>query len=209
MQMSVMDTNGKQVSTVDLPADIFGVEVNVGLMHQAYVRQMANARLGTHKTKTRGEVRMTTAKVYRQKGTGRARHGAKSAPIFVGGGVAHGPRPRKYTKAMPKQMRRQAIRSALSALARDEQLIFIDQISMAEPKTKAMRQVLNNLVGDQSALLLLADANENVQRSISNIPDAMYLRASYLNIRDLFRFDKVIVPLDALDVIKNIWGREE
>lgn len=209
MQMSVMDTNGKQVNTIDLPADIFGVEINVGLMHQAFVRQMANARLGTHKTLTRGEVRMTTAKVYRQKGTGRARHGAKSAPIFVGGGVAHGPRPRKYTKAMPKQMRRQAIRSALSALVRDEQLIFIDQISMAEPKTKAMRQVLSNLVGDQSALVLLADANENVQRSISNIPDAMYLRASYLNIRDLFRFDKVIVPLDALDVIKNIWGREE
>lgn len=209
MQMSVMDTNGKQVKTIDLPADIFGVEINVGLMHQAFVRQMANARLGTHKTLTRGEVRMTTAKVYRQKGTGRARHGAKSAPIFVGGGVAHGPRPRKYTKAMPKQMRRQAIRSALSALVRDEQLIFIDQISMSEPKTKAMRQVLSNLVGDQSALVLLADANENVQRSISNIPDAMYLRASYLNIRDLFRFDKVIVPLDALDVIKNIWGREE
>jgi len=208
MEVPVMDINGKQVKTIDLPADIFGVEVNTGLMHQAYVRQMANARLGTHNTKTRSEVRLTTAKWYRQKGTGRARHGSKKPPIFVGGGIAHGPRPRKYTKAMPKKMRRQAIRCALAALARDEQLIFVDELKLDTPKAKNMRQILQVLAGDASTLVLLADANENVQRGLSNLADARWLRASYLNIRDLLQYDKVIVPLDALDVIQQIWGRE-
>jgi large subunit ribosomal protein L4 len=209
MQVPVMDINGNQVKTIDLPADIFGVEVNTGLMHQAYVRQMANARLGTHKTKTRSEIRMTKAKWYRQKGTGRARHGAKSAPIFVGGGVAHGPRPRKYTKDMPRKMRQQAIRSTLSALARDDQLVFVDVFNMETPKTKAMMETLRRLVGEKTALVLLADTNDNVERSLRNLPEAMYLRANYLNVRDLLKFDKVIVPLDALETIQAIWGREE
>lgn len=209
MQVPVMDMNGKQVSTLDLPTDIFEAEVNVGLMHQAFIRQLANARLGTHNTLTRGEIRMTTAKMYRQKGTGRARHGARSAPIFVGGGVAHGPRPRKYTKAMPKKMRRGAIRSALSALARDAQLVFIDKIEMPTPKTKEMQAVLGKLVGDNSALVLLAAPNLNVEKSISNLEEARYLRASYLNIRDLLKYDRVVIPLDALEVIKSIWGQGE
>jgi large subunit ribosomal protein L4 len=208
MEVSVLDMTGKQVKTLDLPADIFEVEVNKGLMHQAYVRQMANARLGTHKTKSRGEVRLSKAKIYRQKGTGRARHGARSAPIFVGGGVAHGPRPRKYTKDMPKKMRRKAIRCALSVLARDEQLIFVDKLEMDAPKTKEMQKVLNALANGQSVLVLLADRNENVENSIANLPNARYLRANYLNIRDLLSHDKVIVPLDALDVIQGIWGTE-
>jgi large subunit ribosomal protein L4 len=206
MQVSVMNMSGQQVDTIDLPADIFEVEVNVGLMHQAYVRQMANARQGNVKTKTRSEIRLTKSKWYRQKGTGRARHGAKSAPIFVGGGLAHGPRPRKYTQAMPKQMRRKAIRCTLSALMRDEQLVFVDQLAMDTPKTKDMREMLDRLTGGASVLVLLADANENVQRGISNLPDSQYLRASYLNIRDLLKYDKVIVPLDALEVIQSIWG---
>ena len=204
-----MDINGKQVKTNDLPADNCGVEINTGLMHQAYVRQMANARLGTHKTKTRSEIRMTKAKWYRQKGTGRARHGAKSAPIFVGGGVAHGPRPRKYTKDMPRKMRQQAIRSTLSALARDDQLVFVDALNVETPKTKAMVETLRKLVGENTALVLLADSNDNVERSIRNLPEAKYLRANYLNVRDLLKYDKVIVPLDALETIQAIWGREE
>jgi large subunit ribosomal protein L4 len=208
MEVPILDINGDEVKTFDLPADIFEVEVNTGLMHQAYVRQMANARIGTHKTLTRSEVRLTKAKWYRQKGTGRARHGAKSAPIFVGGGVAHGPRPRKYTKAMPKKMRRKAIRCALSALLRDDQLVFVESLSLDAPKTSAMRQILNDLTGGESALVLLAERNENVERSISNLPKAKYLRANYLNIRDLLKYDKVIVPLDALDVIESIWGIE-
>jgi large subunit ribosomal protein L4 len=209
MQATVMDVNGETVKTIDLPADIFEVEVNVGLMHQAYVRQMANARQGTVKTKTRSEIRMTGAKWYRQKGTGRARHGAQSAPIFVGGGLAHGPRPRKYTKSMPRKMRQKAIRCALSALMRDEQLIFVDALTLDAPKTKTMRGILETLAGEgQSTLVLLAEENENVERSVRNLPNAYYLRANYLNIRDLLKYDKVIVPLDALETIQSIWGLE-
>lgn len=208
MQVPVMDQSGKQVSTVDLPADIFEVEINTGLMHQAYVRQMANVRLGTHNVLTRGGVNLTKAKWYRQKGTGRARHGAQSAPLFVGGGVAHGPHPRKYTKQMPKKMRRGAVRSALSALLRDDQLVFVDRLALDAPKTKEMRAALARQAGDSKVLVLLADYNENVQRSVNNLPNARTLRASYLNIRDLLSYDKVIVPLDALDVIKSIWGKE-
>jgi large subunit ribosomal protein L4 len=208
MQVTVLDQTGKEIQTIDLPSDIFEVEINTGLMHQAYVRQMANARLGTHNTLNRGEVNLTKAKWYRQKGTGRARHGARSAPIFVGGGSAHGPHPRKYTKDMPKKMRRQAIRSTLSALARDGQLIFVDRLALDAPKTKDMKAILGTLAGDGKALVLLAESNDNVQRSVHNLPNARTLRASYLNIRDLLGHDKVIIPLDALEVIKSIWGRE-
>jgi large subunit ribosomal protein L4 len=208
MQVPVVDHHGKEVQKIDLPSDIFEAEVNTGLMHQAYVRQLANARLGTHNTKSRGEVNLTKAKWYRQKGTGRARHGARSAPIFVGGGVAFGPKPRKYTKDMPKKMRREAIRSALSALARDEQLVFVDHLSLDAPKTKDIKALLSALVGDDNkALVLLAERDENIQRSVRNLSNAHYLHASYLNIRDLLGHDKVVIPLDALEVIKSIWGK--
>ncbi len=211
MQFPVKDVNGKQVSTVDLPAEIFGIsreDLNVGLMHQAYVRQMANARLGTHKTKTRGEVSINTTKIYRQKGTGRARHGSRNAPIFVGGGKAHGPIPHKYTKDMPKKMVRAALRNALSAAVLDEQLVVVDKLSVSAPKTKEVSKVLDALVGSSSALVLLAERNENLERGIGNLDRAFYLRASYLNVRDLLTYDKVIVPLDALEVLTSWLGTE-
>jgi large subunit ribosomal protein L4 len=209
MQAPVLDMNGSTVQTIDLPADIFEAKINKGLMHQYFVLQMNNARLGTHKTKRRGEVNRTSAKWYRQKGTGRARHGSRDATQFVGGGRPKGPRPHKYTVDMPVKMRRAAIRSALSALARDGQLVFVTELTMDAPKTKVMGETLKKLVGDASALVLVAERNENVERSVSNLENAYYLRASYLNIRDLLQYDKVIVPLAALDVIKQIWGKEK
>jgi large subunit ribosomal protein L4 len=208
MQVPLLDMSGKQVKTIDVPSDIFEAKINKGLMHQAFVRQMANARLGTHKVKRRGEVKLTTAKMYRQKGTGRARHGSHSATQFVGGGRPMGPRPRDYTLDMPKKMRRAAIRSALSALMADGQLVFVDTINLADPKTKEAKRVLSLLVGENSSLVLIGERNENVERSVNNLEDAKTLLASYLNIRDLLQYDKVIVPLDALDVIKRIWGKE-
>lgn len=208
MEVPVRNMEGEQVKTVNLPEDIFGVEINVGLMHQAYVRQMANARQGSHKAKTRGEVNRTTAKWYRQKGTGRARHGSRKAPIFVGGGVAHGPKTEKrYTKEMPRQMRRQALRCALSVLVRDDQLIVVEDINITEPKTKIMRDILNKLVGDASAIVLLGQRNENVERATYNLAKAMTLNAMYLNVRDLLSHDKVIMPLEALNVIINWLGK--
>lgn len=208
MEVPVMDMTGKQVKTIDVPAYIFGEEINVGLMHQAYVRQMANARLGTHKTKTRAEVKRTGAKVYRQKGTGRARHGDRGAPIFVGGGQAHGPQPRKYTKDMPRKMRQKAVRCALSALLRDDQLVFVDKLSMDAPKTREMKKVLTVLTGDEKALVVLGSKDESVTRSVHNLPKSHIILANYLNMRDLFQYDKVVITLDALDVITSIWGQE-
>jgi len=208
MQVPVLNTKGEEVDTITLPASIFEAKVNVGLMHQAFVRQQANARLGTHKAKSRGEVNCSTRKIYRQKGTGRARHGSRNAPIFVGGGVAHGPRPRDYSLKMPRKMRQTALRSALSAKAQDGGLVVVDALTLETPKTQQMVEVLDRLAGDASALVLLSEKNENVEQSTNNIPDAKTLRVNYLNIRDLLSYDKVVMPLEALDVIKGWLGAE-
>ena len=207
MQFPVMNRSGSEVSQVDLPADIFEAKINVGLMHQAFVRQMANARQGSHNTRSRGEIRATGAKWYRQKGTGRARHGAQSAPIFVGGGLTFGPKPRDYSKKMPKKMRQGAIRSTLSALVRDGQLVLLDQLEMAAPNTKAMGGLIDALVGDQSALVVVTAEQTTVRKSVNNLANAHSIVANYLNVRDLLKYDKVIMSLDALDVVKNIWGK--
>lgn len=208
MKVPVRNMAGKEVDTIDLPAEIFEAKINIDLMHQAYVRQMANARLGTHKAKTRGEVIRTTAKWYRQKGTGRARHGSRRAPIFVGGGKAFGPRPRSYNKDMPRKMRRAALRSALSALVRDDQLVVVDDLAFSDSKTKAAKDVLHTLTGDASTLVLLPGREEDtmVKRSVRNLANAKTLHASYLNIRDLFSHDKVILPLASLEVIQSYLG---
>jgi large subunit ribosomal protein L4 len=169
---------------------------------------MANARQGTHNTLDRSDVNRTTAKVYRQKGTGRARHGSRGAPIFVGGGIAHGPHPRKYTQSMPKKMRRKAIRCALSSLMSGNQLVFVDKLDLETPKTKVMKQTLTTLTGSDNALVLFTAGQDNVQRSVNNLQNAHALQVNNLNIRDLLQYDKVVVPLAALDVIKSIWGQE-
>lgn len=209
MKVPVLNMAGKEVSTTELPADIFEAKINVGLMHQYVVMQNANARLGLHKAKRRGEINRTKAKWYRQKGTGRARHGNRAAPIFVGGGRAHGPIPHKYTLDMPREMRRAAIRSALSALARDGQIVVVDEISLAEPKTKLMAGMIRSVVGDSSALVLLPEGNETVERTIRNLATTTYIRASYMNVRDLLKYDRVIIPLKSLDVIKSILSRQK
>lgn len=206
MKVPVWNMNGQQVDEIELRPDIFEAPVNVPLMHQALVRQLANARLGTHKTKTRGEVNRTTAKWYRQKGTGRARHGSRNAPIFVGGGIAHGPKPRSYEQRMPKKMRRAALRSALSVKAGQQQIVVVDRLELPEPKTREMRQVLSRLNVGEDALILLPGRNETVEKSVRNLPKVKALHASYLNIRDLLQYEKVVMPLGALQVIESILG---
>ena len=206
MQIEVKNIAGEAVGEVDLRDDIFGIEPNESVMHQALVRQLANRRLGTHKTKSRSEVVRTKSKWYRQKGTGRARHGSRNAPIFVGGGVAHGPKPRRYTKKMPRKMRRLALRSALSTKAAEEHIIVLDAIDFEAPKTRAMLDTLRNLNVDTSAIILLPERNENIERSATNLSDVKTLRANYLNVRDLLKYDYVIIPTDALAVVEEILG---
>jgi large subunit ribosomal protein L4 len=206
MVVSVYNIKGEEIGEVELRSDIFEVPVNVPLMHQAFMRQLANARQGTHKTQSRGEVNRTKAKWYRQKGTGRARHGSRNANLFVGGAVAHGPRPRKYTKQMPRKMRRAALRAALSAKAIEGQVVVLDALEMEAPKTKEMVAVLGNLGLDRSVLILLPERNETVEKSARNLPQVKTLRASYMNIRDLLEYDDVLVPMGALRVIESILG---
>ncbi len=210
MEVDVLNMQGEKVRTVELPAAIFEAPVNVDVMHQAYVRQMANKRLGTHKTKSRGEVSGGGRKPWRQKGTGRARQGSIRAAQWVGGGKVHTPRPRDYSKRMPKKMRRVALRSALSVKAAEQGLVVVEDLSVEEPKTRLMAQALQRLVGDDSALVLIPEKNaqyDDVARSTRNLPNAKILLATYLNVRDLLGYDKVVMPLAALDVIAGYLGQ--
>ncbi len=209
MKVDVLNMEGQKVKTVNLPAKIFEAPINTNLMHQAYVRQMANARLGTHKTKSRGEVSGGGRKPWRQKGTGRARQGSIRSPQWVGGGKVHTPRPRDYSQKMPRKMRQAALRSALSVKASDQAILILDDLTLAEPKTREIAQAVNNLVGESSVLVIFPEKNENydlVARAANNLPDFKLLLANYMNIRDLLGFDKVIIQKDALDVIESYLG---
>ena len=209
MKVDVLDLEGKKLREVELPSAIFEAPINIDLMHQAYVRQMANARLGTHETKVRGEVAGGGAKPYKQKGTGRARQGSRRAAQFVGGGRIHTPHPRSYEQRMPKKMRQAALRSALSAKAAEAGVVVVDEFALSEGKTRAMVQALTNLVGESTALVLLPEKNqayERVMKTANNLNDMKVMLAGYLNIRDLFGYDKLILPVKALDALVATLG---
>lgn len=204
MKVDVLNIEGKKLREVELPAAIFEAPINVDLMHQAYVRQLANARLGTHETKVRGEVSGGGAKPYKQKGTGRARQGSRRAAQWVGGGRIHTPHPRSYELRMPKKMRQAALRSALSAKAAESGVVIVDELNLSEAKSKHAANALKNLVGQSTALVVLAEKDQSydtVMRSAKNLADTKILLASYLNIRDLFGYDKVVLPEKALDAL--------
>jgi len=206
MQLPVYNMQGEQVSEAELRDDIFAAPIHEGLMHQALVRQLANARLGTHKTKTRGEVRGGGRKPWRQKGTGRARQGSIRAPHWRGGAVIFGPVPRSYRQQMPRRMRHQALRSALSVKVAGAQVVLLENLEMAQPKTKEILTMLQNLGVGSSALILLPGHDEVVLRSVRNLPQVRTLVAQYLNVRDLLQYDYLLVPLDSLVVIEGILG---
>ncbi len=209
MKVDVLDLEGKKLREVELPSAIFEAPINVDLMHQAYVRQMANARLGTHETKVRSEVSGGGAKPWKQKGTGRARQGSRRAAQWVGGGRIHTPHPRSYEQRMPKKMRQAALRSALSAKAAEAGVVVVDEFALSEVKTRTMVQALTNLVGQSTALILLPEkdqAYETVTRTANNLTDTKILLAGYLNIRDLFGYEKLILPVKALDALVATLG---
>lgn len=208
MLVDVFNMEGQKVSEVELPEEIFSAQIDVDLMHLAHTRQLANARLGTHDTQTRSEVAGGGRKPWKQKGTGRARQGSTRAPHWKGGGHVHTPHPHSYTLEMPRKMRRAALRSALSVKAAEEAIVVVDEMKLAEPKTRLMAQALNKLVGDASVLILIPTKVdfEDITRSTNNLPDAKILLANYLNIRDMLKFDKVVLPLSSLDVLKANLG---
>ena len=204
MKVDVLSIDGKKLREVELPSAVFEAPINIDLMHQAYVRQMANARLGTHQTKVRSEVAGGGAKPWKQKGTGRARQGSRRAAQWVGGGRIHTPHPRSYEQRMPKKMRQAALRSALSVKAAEAGVVIVDEISLSEMKTKLMVESLKNLVGKSTALVVLPEkdkAYDMVMRSTDNLADAKVLLAGYLNIRDLLGYDKLILSVKTLDAL--------
>ncbi len=204
MKVDVLDLKGQKVREIELPAQLFEAPINIDLMHQAYTRQMANARLGTHQTKVRSEVRGGGRKPFKQKGTGRARQGSTNAAQWVGGGRIHTPHPRSYEQSMPKKMRQAALRSVLSAKAADAGIIVVDEFEIKETKTRVMAEILSNLVGTSTALVLMPVKDQNyddVMRSTDNIETAKVLLASYVNIRDVLVFDKVVIPVKTIDAL--------
>jgi len=211
MEANVIDMKGKKIDTVDLPGEIFKAPINLDMMHQAYVRQLAHQRLGTHSTKGRSEVSGGGRKPWRQKGTGRARQGSIRAAQWVGGGKIFTPKPRSYGQKMPKKMRRAALKSAISQKHSSEEIFIVDEFKLKEPKTSFMSAALKKMTGTQDCLIVYPERDENYDlliRAIRNIPDADILLADYLNIRDLLGHEKVILVRAGLDRISAILLRE-
>jgi len=211
MKVDVVDLNGKKVKEIELAASIFEAPVNVDLMHQAYVRQIANAHLGTHDTKVRGEVSGGGRKPWRQKGTGRARQGSTRAAQWVGGGRIHTPHPRSYDLKMPLKMRRAAVRSALSARASESAIVVVENLAINEPKTSLLSKAVKNIVGNQTALLVIPekDSRMDVLLSADNLSDVKVLMAKYLNIRDLLNYDRIIMEESSIDVLESFLSVKE
>ncbi|ABQ89591.1 MULTISPECIES: 50S ribosomal protein L4 [unclassified Roseiflexus] len=209
MEARLYNQSGEEVGVIQISDYVFGIEPNVPVMHQAMERQRANARLGTHNTLGRGEVEGSTRKLYRQKGTGRARQGSIRAPHRKGGGIAHGPHPRKYTKAMPRKMRRLAVRSALSARYRDGAITFLDRLTFEKPRTKDMIAVLNALNLTGKTLIVLDQKDEYVRRSANNLPNVKTLLAHYLNVIDLLTHDHIVMLQAAVDVAQGYLDQPE
>lgn len=203
-KVAVYNVSGAQVGEIELSDAVFGIEPHVHALHSAIVLQQAAERSGTHKTKGRSEVRGGGRKPWRQKGTGRARHGSIRAPQWKGGGVVFGPVPRTYGFKLPKKVRRLAIRSALSAKVGASELIVLDQLTMAAPKTKEFAGILNNLKVDRKALIVTAEYDDNVALSARNIPGVKFIAADGINVRDVMVYDKLIMTKDAALKVQEV-----
>ena len=207
VEVKVYNIEGKEVATENLSKEVFGIEPNMDLIHQAVVRQLANKRVGTHSTKTRSEVHGGGKKPWKQKGTGRARQGTTRAPQWVGGGIVFGPKPRDYSKKLPKKMRRLAIRSALSLKLQQEEFFLIDQLSFAEYKTKHMNKFISNFKKDnEKVVVVIKDFDENIHRIARNIPKVNLISHQRVNVYDLMWADKVLFTKDAAHAVEEVLG---
>lgn len=204
--VATYNMTGAKVGEIELNDAVFGVEINEAVMHQAVVRQLSNERLGTHATKTRGMVRGGGRKPWKQKGTGRARSGSNRSPIWVGGGTVFGPQPRSYYKAMPRKARRLAVKSALSEKVNNSDIYVLEELIMAQPKTKEVLSLLNSFsVGDAKALFI-TEGDVNVERSARNIQGVKAVACEGMNIFDLLHYDKLFITKGAVAKIEEVLG---
>jgi len=208
VQVPVYSLTGEVVENIEISDQIFAVPFNEGVVHQAMVRQQANARQGTASTKTRSEVSGSSRKLFRQKGTGQARAGSRRSPLRRGGGIIFGPKPRDYRQAMPKKMRRLALRCVLSAKARDEELKVMAELKL-EPKTKQMAQILKAVGADSSALVVTAEPEEHVIKSARNIKGIKTMPANLLNVLDILSYKMLLMTVSAVRKAEQLWGEKQ
>ena len=203
-KVTLYNMEGKEVGEIELNEQVFGIEPNEAVVHEAVVMQLAGQRQGNASTKTRGEIRGGGRKPFKQKGSGRARAGTTRSPIWRKGGTVFGPKPRDYSYSIPRKKRRLAMKSVLSAKVIDGDLIVLDQLSFAAPKTKDMLQVLVNLKVDKKAAVVTADAGGYVKQSARNIPGVKPLEARGINVYDLLNHDKLVITKDAIAKIEEV-----
>jgi large subunit ribosomal protein L4 len=208
VQVPVHSLTGEVTKQIEISDDVFAAPFNEAVVHQALVRQQANARQGTASTKTRSEVSGSSRKLHRQKHSGLARSGTLRSPLRRGGGIAFGPKPRSYRQAMPKNMRQLALRCALSAKARDGQLMVLEQLELDEPKTKEMVRILAALGVDSSALIVTSEAEDNVIKSARNLRGIKTLPASLLNVVDILSYKVLLMTVAAVSKVEQLWGKK-
>jgi len=202
----VYNVSGEKVSEIQLNDSIFGIEINTHVMHAVVKNQLANKRQGTQSAKTRAEVRGGGRKPWRQKGTGRARHGSSRSPIWVGGGTVFAPKPRDYSYKLPKKVRRLAMKSALSSKVLSENLIVLDDLQMEQAKTKEMANILRNLKVDGKALIVMEQVNDSVIRSARNIPGIQTTLVNTLNVYDILKYDRFIITRNAVEKVEEVYA---
>ena len=205
-KVSVYNIEGKKVSDIDLKEEIFGIEPNEAIIHSVLVNFLANQRQGTQSTKTRAEVRGGGRKPWRQKGTGRARQGSIRAPQWIKGGIALGPKPRSYKYTVNKKERRLAVKSMLSMKVLEQSLVFVDKLAFEEIKTKNMVSALNNLKVTGKTLVMLAEKNENVQKSARNIEGVKTTLVNTINVYDLLKYNNLVVTLDTVKKLEEVYA---
>ena len=207
MKVPVYTLNGEVVDQIELSQAVFNLPFNGAVVHQAMVGQLANKRHGTASTKTRGDVRGSTRKLYRQKHTGRARRGDIKSPLLRGGGVVFGPKPRTYRQSMPRKMRKLALKCLLSAKVREGNIRLLQELDFEEPKTKDMINVLSSLGIDSSTLILTAQSTSHVVKSAANLPEVKVLPSNLINVLDLLSYEILVATVPAIRNIEQIWGK--
>lgn len=201
-KIDVYNLERKKVGEIDLADEVFAAEVKEHLLHEVVVAQLASRRAGTRAAKERSAVQGSKKKLYKQKGTGNARHGAIRAPLYVGGGRAHPPKPQDWSQRPPRKVRMSALRSALSLLHKEGRLTVVDSISFDEPKTKHLSAVLTALQASASTLVVDGRGNENLKLSIRNLPDSSFLPPEGVNVYDLLKHDHLVVSKDAAKALE-------
>ena len=204
-KVALYNISGEQIGDIDLMDSIFGIDVNVDAMHQVVKMLLANKRQGTQSALTRAEVRGGGRKPWRQKGTGRARHGSTRSPQWTHGGVVFAPKPRSYRYSLPKKIRRIAMKSALTTKVNGNNIIVLDELNFEAPKTKQVVNMLENLKVDSKALIVLAEKNENVEKSARNIPNINTSLVNTLNVYDILNYDKFIITKAAVEKIEEVY----